>query len=244
MVQLQTEQYPTAHITVNRNRVKNYDSNVYLKDGTNYEIELWNPLTTKVLVNITVDNKVIAESGIILNPGQRVYLERWIDTPRKLKFSTYSVKNSPEAKHAIRENGKILVSFYHEIVKTFYPSNCSGIITTLPWSFQSRFYASNTMPSKFGEDSTINYYCSTKSINIPTNLETGRTEMGEGSRQVLVKASGEFNSWVFKTIEWRILPESSKPVEVDKIRAYCMRCGTRIRTGSWKFCPSCGGRLD
>ena len=35
--------HPEAHITVNKNRVKQYNQNVYMKANTEYEIELFNP---------------------------------------------------------------------------------------------------------------------------------------------------------------------------------------------------------
>jgi len=38
----------TAHITRNRNRSKIYGDSVYLKDGENFEIELFNPTTARV----------------------------------------------------------------------------------------------------------------------------------------------------------------------------------------------------
>ena len=39
---------PTANIAVNRNRIKNYAERVYLKNGTHFEIELFNPKSTKI----------------------------------------------------------------------------------------------------------------------------------------------------------------------------------------------------
>jgi rRNA maturation endonuclease Nob1 len=45
------------------------------------------------------------------------------------------------------------------------------------------------------------------------------------------------------TVNLQILPESAKPVEVEKIRSYCTECGTRSRSSSWKFCPSCGSKM-
>ena len=35
--------HPEAHLTVNKNRIKQYCDNVYMKHGTEYEIEMFNP---------------------------------------------------------------------------------------------------------------------------------------------------------------------------------------------------------
>jgi len=55
-----------------------------LNDGDEFEIELFNPKTNPVLAKISINGKRISERGIILNPGQRVFLERFLDSPEKL----------------------------------------------------------------------------------------------------------------------------------------------------------------
>ena len=81
----------TAHITKNRNRSKIYENSVYLKDGENFEIELFNPTTSRVLAKITINGNSISNSGIVLKPGERVYLERFIDSNNKFVFETYQI---------------------------------------------------------------------------------------------------------------------------------------------------------
>ena len=53
----------TANITKNRNRSKIYENSVYLKDGENFEIELFNPTTSRVLAKITINGNSISNSG-------------------------------------------------------------------------------------------------------------------------------------------------------------------------------------
>lgn len=257
MNQTTNERTPSAYITINRNRVKTYGANVYLKDGTNFEIELWNPYTTKVLAAIFIDGKTITEGGIIINPGQRIYLERWIDVQKKFKFSTYAVENSEQAIKAIQENGKVKVLFYNEVVKNFYPSytghtmraSSAAPVDPNPFfyttcgisnsSFSMNISGANSVSNNAFNMTSIDYF--SNQIN---EIETGRTEAGETSSQKLVEAVGDFNTWAFKNVEWKILPESAKPVEIEKIRCYCTQCGTRSRSDSWKFCPSCGTRIE
>jgi len=108
--------WPTAHITVNRNRLKLYDSNVYLKNGSTFEIELWNPKTTRVLAKIMINGVNVSSGGIVVKPGQRVYLERFLDINRKFLFNTYEIENSVEAIEAAQLNGLVKVDFYDEQV--------------------------------------------------------------------------------------------------------------------------------
>jgi hypothetical protein len=261
MVQFNSkEQGPTAHITVNRNRVKNYEEKVYLKDGTNFEIELFNPLKVKALVHIKIDGKSISDRGIILSPGQRAYLERWIDAPKKFKFSTYTVENSAEAREAISENGRVSICFHEEAVKNFFPGGlwngaiATGGNTVYPFEYQYttdyKYSSPSAVPPLGGTTNLFYNSTSIRDIDLTDSLsssvgtlETGRAELGESSSQQFTEVLGDFNAWYSKNIEWKILPESQKPVEVSKIRSYCTKCGTRVRSYSWKFCPSCGEKV-
>ena len=79
---------PEAFITKGKQREKQFNGTVYLKDGDNFEIELFNPKSTKVLAKISLDGKRISTAGIVLRPGERVFLERYIDSNNKFLFST------------------------------------------------------------------------------------------------------------------------------------------------------------
>jgi len=108
---------PTAHVTVRRNRLKLYGENVYMKDGTSFEIELWNPRSNRVLAKISINGVSVSGGGIVVNPGQRGYLERFLEEDRKFKFTTYEAENSAEGRAAIAKNGLVTVEFYDEIVQ-------------------------------------------------------------------------------------------------------------------------------
>jgi hypothetical protein len=242
--------FPTAQISVNRNRMKTYGTCVYLKSGTNFEIELWNPRQFKVMARIEIDGKPISASGIIVNPGQRVYLERWIDEPRSFKFSTYEAEDSEEGKNATANNGRVKVVFYDEVTKNYFPSGYwpGAVITTTGGSFPPTttttdyFYSTNIIGGFANFSSNITASLNTSSSNIKS-FETGITEKGDTSSQKLQESSGDFNTWASTTVEWQILPESAKPIEINKVRSYCTECGTRVRASSWKFCPSCGEKF-
>ena len=237
---------PTANIAVNRNRLKSYGEKIYLKSGTHFEIELFNPKTTKVLAMISIDGVAISIAGIVIKPGQRVFLERWIDSPKKFLFETYEIEDSKETKKAVSENGKVKVEFYDQST----PSNLTIMPTT--WTYTSispsqPIYGGTThnqiyFTSSLGGSSDIigqNSSITTSSVNL-TSLETGRAEKGAGSDQRFTNDNSSYNSWTSNTVHLQILPESQKPVEVAEIRNYCTNCGTRHKKSSWKFCPNCG----
>lgn len=259
---------PTANVAVNRNRVKHYDGNrVYLKDGTHFEIELYNPKTIKVLAKIHINGKALSNTGIVLRPGERVFLERFLDKQNKFLFETYEVEDSNESRAAIAQNGVIRVEFHDEsfssnftlssgggtlvtntVLLTDSPSwtnTCNGIgMTGLNGpSGPKGTPGVNGIPSFAG--TTVNYCSQTVGGNasVACSLETGRVEEGERSDQNFNQDSSMFNWYCSKHVELLILPESQKPVEANQIRNYCTECGTRMKSKGWKFCPTCGTKI-
>jgi Zn finger protein HypA/HybF involved in hydrogenase expression len=110
---------PTANIAVNKSRIKLYTKNVdiptyYLEKGQEFQIEIFNPTTDVVLAKISLNNKVLSQGGLVLNPGQRVFLDRYFDVAKKFLFDTYEVSNTSEVKEAIKNNGDVKIEFYRE----------------------------------------------------------------------------------------------------------------------------------
>lgn len=103
-----------AAICVKHNKVKMYGNFVYLQNGQEFEIELFNPTQSTKLAKIRINGNYISNSGLVLKPGQRVYLERYLDTPKKFLFETYKVEDTKEVKEAIAKNGVVHVEFYDE----------------------------------------------------------------------------------------------------------------------------------
>jgi predicted component of type VI protein secretion system len=105
---------PSAYIALNNNRLKAYADVIYLKDGDEFQIELFNPYQVSVLAKIYINNSLISTSGLVFRPGQRYFLDRFIDTNKKFKFNTYTVDSgtTPEVLKAIENNGSVKVEFY------------------------------------------------------------------------------------------------------------------------------------
>jgi hypothetical protein len=85
-----------------------------MKDQTEFEIELYNPTKEKIMAMIEMNGSPISDSGIILKPGQRVFLERFLDHEKKFLYETYVVNNNNQTKEAIQNNGKVTVKFHKE----------------------------------------------------------------------------------------------------------------------------------
>ena len=89
---------PSAFVTVNKQRLRQNGKLVYMKDQTEFEIELYNPTKEKIMAMIEMNGTPISGSGIILKPGQRVFLERFLDEEKKFLYETYVVDNNKETK--------------------------------------------------------------------------------------------------------------------------------------------------
>ena len=98
---------------------------VYLENGTEFQIQLFNPHKFTIGAEIYINDEKLS-NRLVLKPGERVWLERYLDVKKKFKFSTYEVEsNDPMVQEAIKDNGKIEVKFYREVrIKNFssYPT--------------------------------------------------------------------------------------------------------------------------
>lgn len=251
---------PEAYIAVNGNRQKIYGSSeIYLNDGTEFQIELFNPTQTTVAAKIHINGKSISESMIVVRPGRREYLDRFIDRNSKLLFETYRVEDSAESKSAIAHNGSIKIEFYEETVSNGYVYPAYPAYPTLgpsfPHSFPNIWYGTSTnvctdelsyctgTSGPIGVNGTPGLTGSAGISGMLNEVETGRVEAGASSNQNFDTYNGNFGWFPVATVEYKLLPVSQKPVEVSQIRNYCTGCGNRIRKSSWKFCPGCGERL-
>lgn len=260
---------PCAYVTKNKQRVKQFNQNVYLKNGSEFELELYNPSRKTVLSKIKINGEFINGGGIILRPGERVFLERYIDVPRKFKFETYTVDSTNETMNAIANNGDVEILFYEEqeVLKlNSYPTwNPTYVNNNLTAPIGNNFYTSNVNYSSDMSNSNINLNDTLSFSNSPRSskyeskydqkprsrsfakktksVETGRVEQGSSSNQSFKTVSKNFNSWTVSTSVWKILPESERPIEKSDLIIRCPRCSSKLKKSSWKFCPECGNEL-
>jgi hypothetical protein len=254
---------PTAHITRKKSRLKVYNGhNVFLNDGDNFEFEIHNPKQHSVLAKIKLNGEYISSSGIIIKPGQRVFLERFLDSNNKFEYSTYKVKNNEENRSAIDLNGDVRIEFYDQqlvsnnnlyLNGTNWNPNWSTITTGSPYYGNMTYTTSSigctvTTSSAYINTSLGRGFANKyepKSLGakpIKKSIETGRVEKGEESDQKFTYSNDNFSCAVSKYYDFKILPTSQKSIDVTEIRQYCTECGVKIKT-SFKFCPSCGNKI-
>jgi hypothetical protein len=132
---------PCAYISKDRKRLKQFGQTVYLNNGDEFQLELFNPSSTTVLAKIKLDGSYISGGGIVLKPGQRVFLERYLDDARKFKFETYEVDGtSNEVLDAIAGNGDVVIDFFDEYKQPVW----NNPITYVGGSFGGPIHTYNT----------------------------------------------------------------------------------------------------
>jgi len=252
-VQTQRVTVPTVFVTKGRQRVKQYGNSVYLKNGDEFEIELFNPTTNKVLAKINLNGNSLG-SGIVLRPGERVFLERYLDEAKRFLFETYKVDpNDPNVSEAIKNNGNVEVEFFNECNYSLslthdypcyhyhyydypyhyhqYPYITYGSVSNGGGSLYS--CSSSTIKSCINEEQTVN-------TDFSGSIETGRVEKGSNSQQTFQYDSTNFNTYYSWKTTWKILPESQKLFVKEDIKVFCTNCGSKRKKTSHVFCPNCG----
>jgi hypothetical protein len=231
---------PCGYITKNKQRIRQFEQNVYLKDGSEFEIELYNPTKKTVLSKIKFNGEFISGSGIVLQPGERIFLERYLDKPNKFKFETYKVDSSDETMNAISENGDIQILFYSEEEFITNPLNTYNPYVSITYTNDVMNNPYQVTCSNNSSYTSTNFEYINRISDMDNLIETGRIDKGSSSNQSFRKISKNFYSWVISTSTWKILPESQKPFEKRDLVQRCLKCDSKIKKTSWKFCPECG----
>ena len=264
----QTKTKPSAWIVTpnDKGRKSIKSGKVFLEDKEEFEIELFNPLTVSVLADIKLNGQSISKTGLVVKPGQRVYLDCFIDDKKKFVFSTYEIDGGLESLEATQNNGLLEVFFYKEdvitldnwqtkfgriIVEKYYPYNpypwylhtthnpytiYSGTIGTGGYGTTNLTNGVNINPS-IGTTTTNNAVYNSQSINSSyttdlnvsyggttvnnlfsvNNIETGRVEKGEKSKQKFTEVDMDFEKHYIASTIIQILPESRKPVSASEV---------------------------
>lgn len=236
------------------------DRIVYLKDGDEFQIQFFNPFSYTIAAEISLNNQKMSNK-IVIRPGEYIWLERYLDSPRKFKFYVYEVNNSNPVREAIASNGDIEIKFYKErnnityFASSISVNNFGNILDN--WSDNKTTYSNNCQPSYSINSSGINIYTSSLADNtVPVEysaasytakaantIETGRVEKGNHSNQNFDYVDIDFEYYPFKTENIKLLPISHKPIRKNDLqKLYCTECGRKIKN-KYKFCPYCGAKL-
>ena len=116
-------QYPTVNLAVKKSRLKLYNTGLetptyFLNKGQEFQIELFNPTSFILLAKIKLNGNAISGGGLVIRPGERIFLERFLEENKKFLFDTYQVDNIAAVKKAIEENGDLVVDLYKEKINT------------------------------------------------------------------------------------------------------------------------------
>ena len=241
---------PQSFITKGKQRLKQHIDTVFLNNGDEFEIELFNPTQNKVLAKIKLNDKHIG-SGIILRPGERVFLERYLDEAKKFLFETYVVNgNNKEVMESIAKNGDVTVEFYDEETinygySPFWSNN--NTVTKLDNFYNDRSFTNvnlvGTLNTNYSyvNDTVLSNVNHAKSItNEIRELETGRVEKGSESNQSFVYDNSNFKIYPYVINLWKIKPNSTKIFISEDLVVYCTECGAKRKKDNHKFCPHCG----
>ncbi len=223
-----------------RKSIKN--GKVYLKHGEEFEIEIFNPLTDCVLADIKLNDSSISKNGLVIKPGQRFYLDCFIDDGKKLVFGAYEVESGPESEEIASENGKLEIFFYKESVVSinnwrtrfdrliiersqpaYYPSHMPSRVPNIWFGDSTASKSINTAP--FGGTTENNLYArggkfrsiGETSKSPLSGIETGRAEKGANSAQKFDEVDMEFESLYISSTSIQLLPESRKPAEASEL---------------------------
>ena len=143
-------------IAINKSICKEYSTSsysrvVYLENGQEFQIQLFNPHNFTIGVEIFINGERLS-NYLVLKPGERIWLERYLDIKKKFKFSTYEVEgNDKDVQEAIKDNGNIEVKFYKEVRKKDFPNYP---ITTIDY-FRTTEWSPTTVisqPNDYVED--------------------------------------------------------------------------------------------
>lgn len=143
-------------IAINKSICKEYSTSsysrvVYLENGQEFQIQLFNPHNFTIGVEIFINGERLS-NYLVLKPGERIWLERYLDIKKKFKFSTYEVEgNDKDVQEAIKDNGNIEVKFYKEVRKKDFPNYP---ITTIDY-FRTTEWSPTTLisqPNDYVED--------------------------------------------------------------------------------------------
>lgn len=241
----------TAHITLNRARVKQHDKIVYLKNGDEYQIELYNGSPNVTLASIGFDGEIpTSGNGIILQPGERVFLERFLNSSKKFKFYEYDISSKDQ--NLVSNNGLVNIYFFDLYTAIYnycgtpiaYYSNSSGNNV-----LNSRTYASSTTSVTnfnyvLGSNATYTVAMSDINAGLNNSKKTGVTVQGEESNQKFTLNNGyHFNSIASEMIQWKILPKMYETT-TNVNACYCTSCGAKRKKDHHKFCPLCGTKYE
>lgn len=266
-----------AKLAIDKSLCKEYivsnERVVYLNNGTEFQIQLFNTTRDTIGAELTLNGKRMP-NYLVLKPGERVWLSRYLDEPVKFKFSTYEVEVDDETRaiveDAIKNNGELTVKFYKEKEKP--QMICEPLVYTNgnSWLNHNHNYGSpyagevryrgidssaltkginlhNELATFSVEPSSLNCNVNdvvTNTVLTSSKIETGRVEKGGYSNQHFYTVNIDFEYFPFRTETIKILPMSQKRITANDLTKVYCINCGKKLKSNYKFCPKCGTKIE
>ena len=261
-----------ASIRVGGKILREFKDTVYIPFGSEYSILLKNLNTVKAIVHVYIDGEDQLPSGLVLNPGQELDLERSIKTGNLTegnKFKFIERTGAVEEHRGIKlEDGLVRIEYEFQkvyqrqdgIVWVSQPS----IVYGNPPTTGTPYYSNNVLraSSAIGSSGVTTSITGTVACNATMDSynaadfqisasaavnEAGITVAGSKSDQKFTTVSsfttdGEKHSIVLKLLGKTADSPVEKPVTV-KHKPKCVTCGKQNKATA-KFCTECGTALE
>ena len=77
-----------AKLAINKSLLKEFgnDRTVYLNDGDEFQIQFFNPYDYVIGARIKINGEMMSYNYLVLRPGERVWLDRYIDNAQKMNI--------------------------------------------------------------------------------------------------------------------------------------------------------------
>ena len=255
-----------AKIAVNKSLLKEYSSSkysrvVYLNNGDEFQIQLFNSRQYLIAAKIFMNGEELSDM-LVLRPGERVWLERYFDNPRKFKFSTYEIENSPEAKAAASLNGEVKVEFYRvktkksnpivwvyprpeDYVTVYYDNNISSdlsnLVNNVNTASTSRYNSVDSISTSTGGETAFTCSCMDSVNSCATSISYSSTPEPKGIETGRVE-KGAYSNQKFSYVDYDF---ENYPFMTEKIDI--LPLSRKPYTSSdlkKRYCSNCGRKLS
>ena len=203
-----------AKLAINKSLLKEYSNSsneriVYMNDGTEFQIQVFNPYSYVIGVSFEFNNHNKTSQLLVLRPGERVWLDRFLDDESKLLFSTYQVGVSKVVQEAIKDNGTLCIKFYKErenkprvsYIKEYQPCGTIDV-----------YY--NNIGNSYCLDDNININCAS-STNICSAIDCSLSLINSSINQAPTDST--CTSYSSSTLTKSISLPKSKSIETGRI---------------------------
>ena len=237
-----------ASIKANRKILREFKDTVYIPFASEYSILLKNLNTTRAVVHVFIDGEDQTPSGLVINAGQEVDLERSIKNGNLKEgncFKFIERTGAVEQHRGIKlEDGIVRVEYQFELPPV---SINNSILRDLNRGWITASGASGATYSS--TSASLNSVVSAQATSVNTYYnDAGVTVPGSKSDQSFSTTyMGALDS-TKHTIVLKLLGETpdNKPVEKPvtvKAKPKCVTCGKQNKAHA-KFCVECGTALE